>query len=382
MAKPRIEVVRKGDLEAFALKELAECPRGGVLPISPSRARAWAANPHAEPDDAVLLVARVDGRCGGYLGLLPGLLQLDGRTEPMSWLSALFVPESLRAQAIGGLLLMRAIALGRTLGAIGSSQEAERTYAAIGFAPPRELPYFELDLLRRQNWLGLPLRALRVGLQSRGAQVPHALDWAIAGCAGIGLSVVLPALCALAERSFGAWQARPLERLPEGAGRQDPGTCFVRDRAFLEWMLRHPWVSTERGETRGSYFFDDFRAASFHRAYALHSGASPTPAGWVILWFDVQGARRRLHLLDYQLQPEVAAEALLATALREALRLRANLVYLPVVCDTALRRLGPAARLFSQERRRSFYRPGAGSSLRGAIERLRLHHADGDIGFA
>jgi GNAT superfamily N-acetyltransferase len=382
MAKPRIECIAARDIEAFARREAEVRSDGAVVPISNSRARAWAANPHAKPDDVVLIVARVDGRCAGYLGLLPGHVRVGSRVEPVNWLSTLFVPEALRSQAIGGLLLMRAISLGRSLAAIGSSDEAEATYRAIGFAPPLEVAYFELDLLRRLNWPGLPLRALRLGLQRSGRAVPRPLDVAVDACAEIAGRLMLPTLQVLAERKLGRWRAQPLERLPEGAGAQGSGAYCVRDRELLEWMLAHPWVSTSRaGEPQG-YFFDDFREESFHRAYEVRAVASQAPLGWVVLWFDAQGGRRRLHVLDHGLEPAHAGAALVVVALAEARRQRANLVFLPEVCGAALRELGWAAGGFRAARRRSFYRPHPSSELRGALAELRLHYADGDIGFA
>jgi hypothetical protein len=382
MGKPRIECVARRDIEAFARRERRDCPPDGVLPISESRARAWAANPHADAEDVVLLVARLEGRCAGYLGLLPGRIRIHEQIERVSWLSTLFVPEALRSQAIGGLLLMRAIALGRTLAASGSSDEAERAYRAVGFAPPREAGYFELDLLRARNWPALPLRAVRVALQRHGARVPRALDAAIAACGTLGASALLPALLAAARLGLGRWHARALDRLPDGVDRVRSDVHFVRDRALLEWMLAHPWASSSRAERDDRYFFDDYREQAFHRVYEVRADASSAAAGWVILWFDVQGDRRRLHVLDCELGPATAADALLAVALREALRLRANLIYVPELCGAALGRLGAAGKLFVPRLRRSFYRPHPSSRVKAVLEQLELHYADGDVGFA
>src|SRR4051794_36034421 len=106
MAKFKIECVRVGDLEAFAEGEARSTQAGSVLAISRCRARAWAANPHATVDDVALIVARLeDGRCAGYLGLVPGRVRVHERVEPVSWLSTLYVPGAVRGYAIGGLLL-------------------------------------------------------------------------------------------------------------------------------------------------------------------------------------------------------------------------------------------------------------------------------------
>lgn len=382
MARPTIECVRASEIEAFAQREAASSQPGAIVPISLSRARAWATNPHAKADDVVLIVARLEGRCVGYLGLLPGRLRVHERVEPVSWLSTFFVPEDLRDQAIGGLLLMRAMSLGRTLAASDSSDDAAKTFKAVGFAPPQELSYFVLDMRRTHNWLALPLRAVRRTLLDRHRRVPAALDRAIAGGARATAFFLLRVLYAAAQKRLGRWQARPLERLPQMACRAEAGVHFVRDRALLEWTLHCPWVTTDRAMSSDAYYFDDFREATYHRVVELRREGSAAPAGWVMLYFDARGERRRVQVLDYALDGAADESALLMAALAAAAESGATQVFVPAACAAALRRLGASGRLFSEEKRLSYYRPRANSIAREALNEIQLTYADGDLGFA
>lgn len=382
MARPTIEVVRASEIETFARREHDAAQAGAVIPISISRACAWAKNPHAKPDDIVLIVARLAGRCAGYLGLLPGRLRVYDRVEPMSWLSTFFVPEALRDQAIGGLLLMRALSLGRTLAASDSSDHAAQAFKAVGFAPPQELSYFTLDLQRQQNWLGLPLRLIRRTLLDRQIRVPNSLDRAINICARATARLLLPLVAAVARRRLGDWQVRSLEHLPPGLCRGNGNVYFVRDRALLEWMLACSWLTTNRALSSAEYYFDDFREASYHRVVQLCRPGSGAPAGWAILYFDARGAQRRLQVLDYELDRPAGGAALIAAALQAGAQAGATQLYLPAVCADGLQRLGGLGKLFSAEMRKAYYRPHAASIARDALGEIQLTYADGDLSFA
>lgn len=381
MARPIIECVRASEIEAFAHREAEAFRPGAIVPISRSRAHAWAANPHAKADDVVLIVARLEGRCVGYLGLLPGRLRVYDRVEPVSWLSTFFVPENLRDQALGGLLLMRALALGRTLAASDSSDDAARIYNAVGFAR-QELSYFELDMQRRRNWLALPLRIVRRALLERQRPVPTVLDGAIAVGARASAFLLARIVYAVAQRRLGPWRVRALDRLLETPCRAHGSVHFVRDRALLEWLLAYPWVTTDRALSSTAYYFDDFREATYHRVFELRQQGSAAPPGWAILYFDARGARRRVQVLDYELHGAANESALLIAALAAAVESGATQVFVPAACAGALRRLGPLGSLFSQQKRLSYYRPRANSIAREALNEIHLTYADGDLGFA
>ncbi|MEZ5411434.1 MAG: GNAT family N-acetyltransferase [Acidimicrobiales bacterium] len=385
-AKPTIEVVTAGQLEKFAARALDEATGpGAVVPISLSRAQAWAANPQAGPDEPVLLVASLDGRCVGYLGMFPTLFAPGepGVTATVSWLSAFFVLEELRGQAVGALLLMQALSLGRSLAVAGPAEEAAALYAAVGFKA-KELPYFRLDVTRERNWLGLPLRTVRKGLQKAERPVPAVLDRTITGCARGTAFGLNRALAGAARRRFGPWQVRPLDGVPDAAAPPGDRPGFVRDAAVLDWMLASPWVTTDRARSDPRYYFDDFRQVSIRQVVELRPPSPGAAPGWAVVSFDITPERRKLQLLDAHVpgDPEARAEALTVAALRLAVEHGATQIVLPADCGPALARLGRLGSLFAASTRVDYHRPAAGSPEATVLAAIQPSYLDGDSPYA
>lgn len=377
------EDIQAKDVESFSHLETKAAPWGRTVPISVSRARAWGKNPHADPEDIVLIVARIDGYCAGYIGLVPGRLQTPEQNERINWVSTFFVPPGLRNYAVGYLLLRRAIAVGRPLAVVEPASAAERISLAVGFKPLRDSSYFELDLVRDRNWLGLPLRAIRRTLSARSRRVPAGLDAAIAACGRPTAYLALSWLLLTAQRKLGRWQFKRLRQLPHDARPTTAGDVhFVRDRAFLEWMLKYPWVTTDPDGASTEYFFDDYREQSFYRVYEMREQASSESSGWAIVWFNVRKEQRTLHVLDYELRTARASAALPVLALREARRFRANRVCVPDACGPHLQQLGLIGGFFSEKKRRFFLLPQTESVARAVLDDIRARYADGDLGFA
>lgn len=385
-AKPTIEVVTVAEIEAFAARSLVEATGPDpVVPMSRSRARAWAANPQAGPEDPALLVARLEGRCVGYLGLFPTLLAAGepGVAGPVSWLSTFFVPEELRSQAVGALLLMKALSLGRSLAVSGPAEEAAALYAAVGFKA-KELEYFRLDVTRERNWLGLPLRTVRKTLQKVERPVPAVLDRSIAGCARGTAFGLNRALAGAARRRFGPWQVRPLAGLPDLVEPPADRPGFVRDKAVLEWLLDTPWVTTNRADSDPRYYFDDYRRESIRQVVELRPPSPGAAPGWAVVSFDSMPGRRRLQVLDAHLpgDPEARGEGLTVAALRLAAEHGADLILLPAECGPALTRLGRLGSLFTAATRVDFHRPAPGAPEAAALAAIEPSFLDGDSPYA
>jgi hypothetical protein len=300
----------------------------------------------------------------------------------MYWVSTFFVPEALRGYPIGYLLLRRAIGLGRMLAVVEPSDKAERLSLAMGYRALRPIEYLNLDFLRKRNLLGLPLRAVRQALTRAKRSSPKWLDTAIGQCGLLTARLLIPLLLLSAKRGAPRWRMRTVERIPvEKSPPPADGTQFVRDRSLLDWMLRHPWVTTVRDTATSDYFFDDFREQFVHRIVEVRNG-SDQAVGWAIVWFQVREGRRDLHVLDYELDAADAPSAIVVLALREAMRHGATRVCIPVACQPAVKRLGFLAGLFAMETRRFLCRPAGGPHANAILDEILLHYADGDFGFA
>ncbi|MEJ2100438.1 MAG: GNAT family N-acetyltransferase, partial [Desulfobacterales bacterium] len=144
----RIEHIKLKDLNDFARKTLTHLAFREVTPISLIRAQSQTKNPHAHPDDVVLLVAFHQNRCVAYHGLLPGLLKSHENSSKVCWLVTFFVSPDYRKKGIGKLLVKDIQSLNTDLVTTGPTKAAEGVYRSMGFKPLGELPYIQLQLER------------------------------------------------------------------------------------------------------------------------------------------------------------------------------------------------------------------------------------------
>src|ERR1700733_1651304 len=93
------------DLVDFANQVDEQTPLDGVLPITRQRARSQSQNPFASPDDVALLVAYRNDTCVGYLGVVPGAIQVspagvNGGCRKVFWLSTWYVSPKARDSGV------------------------------------------------------------------------------------------------------------------------------------------------------------------------------------------------------------------------------------------------------------------------------------------
>jgi len=362
MSRLQIQSVRVAEVAYFAQQAVDKLGAGDIAPVSLARARAWTANPHAKPDDVALLVAYMGTRCVGYFGLLPSLMQIDGKLEPVHWTSTYYVPEEHRSAGVGALLVMRALALRLHIAVPDASEEATALYEKVGFAALPDVNYLEFDL----QDANLPVRALRRGLRRvwpAGAQALEARS-------GLGLAPLRAVL----------YKSLLSGGTPSGALRADtirapkpPGDfSFVRDTATLEWMLHHPWVTTRLSERTPAHYFDDYRERFEYRALSVGGG-------FAIVRVKRARGRTDVEILDHDVaDPGV----LLRLALETAQEVGADRVCVPARCDAEVGRSPLLRRLFRTRARSYMVRFVPGSSAASQIDRLELRYSDGDLVFA
>ena len=80
-----------------------------VIPISRHRAWSHIRNPRVSEDDVILVLAMVEGRMAGYLGVLADHIYLNGQKEKAGWLSCMWVDPEVRGQGIAKQLLNRVL---------------------------------------------------------------------------------------------------------------------------------------------------------------------------------------------------------------------------------------------------------------------------------
>ena len=156
---------------------------------------------------------------------------------------------------------------------------------------------------------------------------------------------------------------------------------FLRDAAVIDWMLRHPWVTTDGLEDTPGYYFDDLREDAKHLLVELHDGQCVR--GFAVLWLVTRRGVRDVHLLDHHLDDPTDVALLPSVVLEHAREYRADRIYLPESCSAAIAASPLARRLFSRQERPTYLRPERKTSaLRNALPELSLDYCDGDIPFA
>ncbi len=381
-----IRCIRVGELDAFARQVLETIDPAEVVPISRSRSHAYATNPNAHPDDMGLIVAYEDERCVGFLGMIPGSVQVDGELEPMYWLSSWYVAPEARHTGAGAMLILRALALRRPIVVTGFSEEAARVYEGLRFVPLGPLRYVQADF-KPVNVLGMPLRLVRKLLGRLGREETPRLDeWVrwVDGLGARGLHVFLGQLTSrldqeLELKSVACLTDDTFEGAPAGA----PPARFCRGVDDINWMLRDRWVATTVAAATERYHFRDFDRLFDYRVIELYSKQDKVYKGVVVMRIDGKWGRRNLTVLDYYFPDVADRHYLVPLALKQARADWADVINLPDGCREGCEASWLLRHLVRDVERTYFCHPGRRKSLIGqAKDQLTLHLADGDQGFA
>jgi len=145
-------------LKTFNRKQLdsfvssGEFQKYDFLPITEHRAKSQIANPKADHDQILLILAFYDDQLAGYIGCLPDDFKLDDETFRYAWLSTLFISSRFRGKKIAQALLNRAFdEYNGNIAITEFTKEAESLYNKIGvfkYIKPKEGKkyYFRTDL--------------------------------------------------------------------------------------------------------------------------------------------------------------------------------------------------------------------------------------------
>ena len=380
-----IERVRVGDLPAFASRHLAELRPGEVVAITEPRALAHSRNPHADPDDVGLLVARQGDRCVGYLGVMPARVETEAGVRTVHWMSTMFVLPELRGAGIGVRLMEELADLGRDMLGTAFTPAAARAMKSFGFIEFGPVNFYTVDIRRAMPWVA-PLAALRRWLRTRGG--PDALRTGARRMErGLGApmrALVYRALIRPFESSASTVRCVELDGVPDDAFTPDPGTIrFIRDADVVRWMLRDAWLreSARTPNDASARYHFKHTVQLFRRAVVEVRDGSDTRQGLLVLSASEVRERIVARVLDHRLAG-TAYHAAIACTLRFAHRHGADSVVFPESFGPSLGRSRPLRLLARRSSRMYLYRPvRSDSPLAGALDRMELDYCDGDTAF-
>ncbi len=384
----RIERISVGDLPRFARHVLGSVSDDDVVPITVHRALAQQKNPHASPDDVGLVLAWAGDRLVGYIGLVPGRLELDGETVSVYWPSTWFVSPDLRGSGVGYRLLADLITLDHDLFATSFTRAADRVLRSAGFLEFGRISYLALDLGRSAPWAA-PLTAARRRIQRRAPEFATSLTLlreADRLARRPPKALIYPllarsydeALSRVRWREVGCIDPRTYRALDGAPARNS----FLRGPEIIEWMLKHPWVleaSTSTAHRDARYRFSDVRPLFRRIPLELHSPGRGEPAGYMILLISEVNERVELKVLDHAFADENIGKAALGLALRYGSEYRADYLVFSDSLQPLLRG-NSAARPFLRECSRPYLaRPSdPNGRLARSLGDIRLRYVDGD----
>jgi GNAT superfamily N-acetyltransferase len=369
----RIEDVRVRDLERVAREADRSAPERNLVPITPHRAQAHAANPYADPDDLVLFVAYEGNECVGYIGALPGRLRVDGRLTKMYWGSAYYVRPDQRDTGVAMQLMARLLEQPYDLVLSAPSRVGERVYRGLGFIDVGPLEYLVLRRNDPQPGKSLPGRVFRrVARLLRGGANPRqsAEPWDRFGASPMTLAI-------------DSWRFRPISDVPRGlpAAGATADAAFHRGPEVVRWMLAHPWIVEARAHQPCGYYFSDVRDVFRHVLLGVYRSGEDVCRGFVAFSLSATGSSATLKVLDAALPTDgpYACVARLAFACAERFGVRR--VELSECYRDAGEVFGDAC---TAERKQRLYfcrphRPEA--PLARVLDRLRLDYCDGENPF-
>lgn len=301
-------------------------------------------------DDPAMVLAKRGDRLVGRFGMFAGRMRVGSDEHRISWGSDWWVEPASRARGIGGLLLMRAMALAPDLVGFGPSAEALPIYRAARFEVV-DVPRYSLLLSSKavlRTRLGslavlvAPVADLALRMRRRGPPPP----WA---------------------------ELESIERFGEVVdvldSRRRAPVEFPRGSDELNWALAHPWLSGEES-----------------RPHAFLLRGVEGPAGYALMRVRRTGGRTIATLLRGGFPSGAEASALLMRLRDAATGLGADVLEL-CTTDPELGAAAAAVGMLRRGRMQLVARlAGAGGRALAAsglsIAGARIQQGEGDVLFA
>jgi GNAT superfamily N-acetyltransferase len=381
----RIERVKLKDLTALAAAAIDGATPGTFISITKHRAAAMVQNPNATPEDVALLLAKEGDRNVGFFGVMPVMLQHEGKLHKVHWLTTWGVAPDYLGKGLGSRLMEEALALDVDLAIVGS-KPARRVAAKYGFLETRPLYYVRIDfgLMGRYNPINLLLRALRkllslvglrFGIERAEGAVAHVVDATLS-------PLVKPLLYKQVEnrlnkdnRTIRAEQVAQVKFTYDTYAR---AAVFYRSEEVVNWMLAFPWVMASGSSSAElNYGFTDERKGFEMIAWQLTT-ADGRNLGHITFQSSVTRGRRVLKVLDHQFTSKAPADSLLALAMRQARRVRADVIEGPAELVAPIT---PSLLIERKQRTLQVHPRAADSPLGRAWQQLEQSYVDGDTAF-
>lgn len=388
-----IKHIKVKDLPSFAAEMIEKAAAGGKVPMTKQRALALSKNPYADAEDVGLLVAYKDGEWVGYFGVMPVLLQHEGKLSKFGWYTTWFVDPSVRGSGVASMLLKETLTLGLDCihtGAIGA-RGLSRKFDTVAAGP---LVYASIDfgVAGRLNPVTVMLRLARriAHIFGRKLDIHEVSNKVEAVFERLFAWLLKPWLYGWARRvvrvDLGEVRFEQVDavREPEAPPKLDEERVAIyRGVEAVNWMLRYPWVM-EKGHSETEhldYYFVDTSERYAFFPLEVFDAERGEYQGYVVLSLIGVKGRLNLRVLDIDL-PERYQQYILPLALDYGRKHGADFIHIAKELakpleDTLVGRL----LLETKERWYIVHFHAEDSLLRRYWKTMELQYCDGDNAF-
>lgn len=353
-----IKKIKARDILDFTKAALSDPNYRDIVPVSMSRAIAHSKNPYAEKEDVVLLVAYKDGRCVGYHGILPGLLQRDGNFSPVFWGSTFFVSNPFRGRGVGKALLENIKSLNVDFVVTGMTGQAKKALKDFGLKRLGQLIFCQIRLDRIKIFSGFKKRLFyRLMLNQMSANV----------------------------KDFRYIQVKQIKHSEDAATLGTNSPHFYRGIDLINWMLRYPWIQSS-GEMKnrwGRYYFSEVRDIFRYIALEIYSGEMELYQGFLILSISRTRKKTVVKVLDYNFNNPADSKIACLLTVKYARDVLADRIEFPLCLEADFSCKFLRKFFLKRQKRTYLFLPkDKDSALANSAGELVLKFCDGDIPFS
>ena len=331
--KVEIELIKVKDLYSFFINYSAKKSKDDLDFITKQRALAHSMNPYAEDDDVGMILASIDGKYVGYLGLIPGVVRLKGKNERIIWPSSMYIIPEARGHSISTLLINKALQLNKVLVITGMGPMSEAVFRHLKFIYLRkagfsEINFRKLRILPVRIIEKIPVEVIKFITRSRAKKNFSAFilynllkKWAyliIFRKYRADFKNVIYEKTSLLDEAL-----RSRIRLNDFS--------FPRTLEWINWMLQYKWVINrdEPDQSESNYYFSNSRDYFQYVTLRVLSSDPETEDGFLIFSISEDKGNMRIKLLDHTCGNEAEGRKIAAIILDYGKSLSADSIEIP-----------------------------------------------------
>ncbi len=383
--KIKFEKIKVKNLNDFVINYNVSKTPNDVTVISEQRALAHSQNPYADKNDIGLILAYKANHCVGYLGLLPGLVEIRGNFEKIYFPSSWFVSDQVRGQSVGSLLMKEALTLDKALICTGMNNSSESALKNLGFENMKSLYYWQLNFEKCNPRLIRSFDKALLKIMHFNKQFNQVSDlFFYKRCKTTLYKKINNNVLSDLDNIY-YHEVKSIEFEIQKSDNTN-SYKFIRNVEVINWMLQYLWIKSAGAlskEQKTGYFFSDVRNLFYYTALEIYSKDTHTKLGFVVFSVSKYNDKITLKLLDHEIKIHNKTQILLGLVTKYASEIQAD--KLEISSDVAQQLISSKIinpiLLQKRERRYLYYMSDMSSKLALAIKNVNPDYCDGDMPF-